>query len=176
MRYHWIPWVKTSSTHPMTSISGYIDFPPFPVLLKTFESLLLLQFFFNLPQNWHTSSSEQPSQNLSKVFWFSKPFVWYSQSNLAAKTPNRKLVHIFANSWEINTRLGVIIWNPLLRMSNLFCVIWSLGVAARGKNVFIYLMIHLDTCSCVALVIAVANVSLWGNYYTEITRTIVFCI
>src|SRR4029434_10813482 len=37
MRYHWIPWIKTNSTHPMASISGYIDFPQFPVLSKTFE-------------------------------------------------------------------------------------------------------------------------------------------
>src|SRR4029434_6338698 len=46
MRYHWIPWIKTNSTHPVASISGYIDFPLFPVLSKkNFESLLLLQFF-----------------------------------------------------------------------------------------------------------------------------------
>ena len=136
MRYRWIPWVKTSSTHPMTSISGYIDFPPFWILRKHVFLLLLLQFLSNLPQSWHTSSSDQPSQKLSKGFSFSKPFVRYSQSNSAAKTPNRKLGHISANPWEINTKLGVMTRNPLLRMSNQFGVMWSLGVAAGSKNVF----------------------------------------
>src|SRR4029434_2010614 len=47
MRYHWIPWIKTNSTHPVASISGYIDFPLFPVLSKTFERHQLLQFLSN---------------------------------------------------------------------------------------------------------------------------------
>ena len=65
MRYHWIPWIKTNSTHSMTSFSGYIDFLQFPVLSKTFESLLLLQFCSNLLQNYHICSSDQASQKLS---------------------------------------------------------------------------------------------------------------
>ena len=62
MRYHWIPWIKTNSTHPMPSISGYIDFPQFPVLSKTFERHQLLQFLSNLLQNHQRWSSDQASQ------------------------------------------------------------------------------------------------------------------
>src|SRR4029434_3655232 len=51
IRYHWIPWIKTNSIHPMASISGYIDFLQFPVLSKTFERHQLLQFLSNLLQN-----------------------------------------------------------------------------------------------------------------------------
>src|SRR4029434_6416824 len=65
MRYHWIPWIKTNSTHPMASISGYIDFPPFPVLSKTFERPPLLQFLSNLLQHHQRRSSDKASQHLS---------------------------------------------------------------------------------------------------------------
>src|SRR4029434_10518994 len=57
MRYHWIPWIKTNSTHPMASISGYIDFPIFALFSKTFEK----------PTPPTTSSSDQASQKLPNI-------------------------------------------------------------------------------------------------------------
>src|SRR4029434_7592547 len=65
MRYHWIPWIKTNETHPVASISGYIDFPQFPVLSKSFERHQLLQFLSNLLQNHQRWSSDQASQKFS---------------------------------------------------------------------------------------------------------------
>src|SRR4029434_1846622 len=67
MRYHWIPWIKTNSTHPVASTSLYIDIPLFPVLSKTFERHHLLQFLSNLLQNHQRGSSDQASQNIYRI-------------------------------------------------------------------------------------------------------------
>ena len=57
-----------------------------------------------------------PHKRYHMVFWFSKPFAWYSQLKSAAKPPNRKLGHISANFWWIHTKLAACVRNPVLRM------------------------------------------------------------
>ena len=106
MRYCWIPWIKTGSIDPMTSIYGYIDFPPFWILRKHVFSLLL-QFLSYLPQICTHHRQNNPHYKCRKDVWFSKPLVRYSQTQSATKQPNRKLGQISANLLDINTKLGV---------------------------------------------------------------------
>ena len=61
----------------MTSISAYMDFPPFLVLAKTFLSL---QCFSILPQNRHTSSSEKPSLRHNYTVTICEKYTFFNSS------------------------------------------------------------------------------------------------
>ena len=64
-RYHWNPWAKPSSTHPMTSFCVRTDFPPSWFMSKTFKKLHTPQILTNHLETWHICSSDQSAQKLS---------------------------------------------------------------------------------------------------------------
>ena len=58
------PWTRPSSTHPMTSISAMIDFPPFWKMSKTRKKFHGSQFLTDCHENWYMASLDRSAQKL----------------------------------------------------------------------------------------------------------------
>ena len=113
MRYHWIPWIKTNSTHPMASISGYIDFPQFPVLSKTFERPPLLQFLSNLLQNHQRWSSDQASQHLSNRILILTTVCPVQPLNFSRKAIKQEVKSYLSKSFRYQHQTCYVTWKTL---------------------------------------------------------------
>ena len=106
VRYHWNPWTCPSSTHPMTSFSAMMDFPPFWISSKTLESLLLSQILSDRHQTLHGASSDDALSTHCFLSPEVLPFAHNSESKFTAKPPNRKWAHISATLAGIKTKLS----------------------------------------------------------------------
>lgn len=73
MSYNWIPWLKQSSVHHITSISAIFEFPSCQIFFKSTVKVL---------------TGHKKSYLLA--FLFVKVFVHHSQLNLKATPSNRK--------------------------------------------------------------------------------------
>lgn len=83
--------------------------------------------------------------SLTKVtdFWFSKAFDHNSQSNLAAKPPNRKWTHLSATHWCIYTKLGGLNQDPIQRESRKnYPILPHRGTIIR-ENTFFIITLHI---------------------------------
>ena len=63
MRYHWIPWIKQSSSLPMTVMSAILDLPPYWIFYK------FCPIFTTIGTNVLQTS---PHKGISMFFWFLK--------------------------------------------------------------------------------------------------------
>ena len=136
IRYRWNPWTKPSSTHPMTSFCAMMVFPPFWISSKTFKRLYRSQ---HLSDQHQTSHGVSPDYALFQLCFFSSellPFARNSQSNIAAKPPNRKWAHISATLAGIKTKLCTWTHVPIRRTLKTFGDFWPLGGAAIKEKVF----------------------------------------
>ena len=95
MRYHWIPWIQTSSTHSMTSYQVIQILRHFECWGKAFfryfsyNSCLI---FFKIATDYLQT---KPHKSYPMAFWFSQQFVSYSQSNWCG----RIYVAAILNEW-----------------------------------------------------------------------------